>query len=65
MTDSVQQLLNAFDSLSFTEKREATLEVLRRTMESAPSSITDEALTEIVEELFLDLDRSESANEQI
>ncbi len=65
MTNSVQQLLNAFDSLSLSEKREAAIEVLRRTMESAPNSVSDEALAEIADELFQELDRSEAANEQI
>ena len=49
MTNSVQQLLNAFDSLSLSEKREAAIEVLRRTMESAPNSVSDEALAEIAD----------------
>ena len=64
MTNSVQQLLNVFDSLSLSEKREAAIEVLRRTMESAPNSLSDEALVEIADELFQELDRGEAANEQ-
>jgi hypothetical protein len=60
MTASVQQLINAFDGLSPPEKHEAAIEIIRR-MESLPSSdLTDEALTEIADLTFQELDAREA-----
>jgi hypothetical protein len=59
MTESVQQLLNAFDALSEAERRIAASEVLRRIVASESGDVPDDGLTAAAEELFLELDERE------
>jgi hypothetical protein len=62
MTEAVQELLESFEMLSDAEKQEATAELLRRVVLEESGEISDEALTQVAEELFLELDREESAD---
>lgn len=59
MTDSANQLLNAFDALSPDDRREVAAAVLRRVLVEAPTEVSDEALVMAAEELFLELDAAE------
>ncbi len=60
MTTAVQSLLTNFDRLSEAEKRDAAREILRRTARWDSPSLTDEELTAIADETFLELDRQEA-----
>ena len=64
MTTSVQHLLASFDVLPEAEKRELALEILRRTVNFDTPALSDEELVLSAEELFLELDRRESQDEQ-
>lgn len=65
MTTAVQQLLQSFDALSDFEKQQATVEVLRRALATAPATVGDEALVELAEAAFLALDAREAASGQL
>jgi len=55
-------LLDSFDALSEAEKHEVVVELLRRSDESAPPDLPDEAFVAAAEELFLELDAREAAD---
>ncbi|MBD6615217.1 hypothetical protein FNW02_04955 [Komarekiella sp. 'clone 1'] len=63
MTASVQELLSTFDSLTEPERLEIVLEILKRVtyLELPPLSHDDLILN--AEEIFLELDKQESAYE--
>ncbi|MCI0361422.1 MAG: hypothetical protein L0211_23310 [Planctomycetaceae bacterium] len=63
MSSKVKKFLESFDSLNTAEQREAAAQILRRTavMDSPP--LTDDDLVSMAEELFLQLDAEEAANE--
>jgi hypothetical protein len=63
MTTAVKHLIESFDRLSTIEKREAIREILRRSMNEPHEPLSDDALVEIAEESFLELDRQEATNE--
>jgi hypothetical protein len=60
MNKAVQHLIQSFDLLSETEKQEVVTELLKRSQHLDIPSLTDEELCQSAEELFLELDRSES-----
>jgi hypothetical protein len=62
MTDSANQLLDAYDALSAADRHAFAVEVLRRVLEEAPAEVADEALVGAAEELFLQLDAAEEQN---
>jgi len=62
MSQTVEAMLNTFDALSDTEKRELLREMLRRTAQLGLPTVTDEDLVFCAEELFLRLDKAESAD---
>ena len=62
MTESVNELLNAFDALSDAERRVAAAEVLRRVLEGESGDVPEDGLTAAAEELFLELDEREKEN---
>ena len=62
MTQSVQQLIDTFESLTESEKQQAASELLRRTLDLAPARLPDEALVEAAEQLFSELDAREAAD---
>ncbi len=64
MTRSVQDLLDTFDRLPEVEKREAASEILRRVRGFTFAPLSDEELILSAEELFLELDRREEADER-
>jgi len=64
MTRSVQELLDRFDRLADSEKHEAASEILQRVRRLDLDPITDDDLILSAEEMFLELDRSEEANER-
>jgi hypothetical protein len=63
MTANVRQLLNSFEQLPETDKREAAAEILRRSLQNDFPPLEDTALVECAEELFLSLDQREAPSE--
>ena len=64
MTGAVQELLDTFDTLSEAEQHEAAAQVLRRVVNGESGEIPEEALVAAAEELFLELDAREAADDQ-
>ena len=64
MTTAVKQLIESFEQLSTNEQHQAVRELLRRSMEPSYGPLSDEALNEIAEESFLELDQREASNER-
>ena len=62
MNEAVKGVLKAFDALTELEKREAAVEVLRRSTILASGDLPDATLVAAADELFLELDTRESAN---
>ncbi len=62
MTPEVRQILQSFEMLSDAAKREAASEIIRRSLQLESPPLSDEDLVSIAEQVFLDLDRSESEN---
>jgi hypothetical protein len=60
MTEAVKGVLEAFNALTDAEKREAAVEVLRRSMLLESGELSDAALVAAADELFLELDAAES-----
>ncbi len=60
MSITVQNLLNSFENLSESEKREMASEILKRTVSFDFPALSDEDLTLSAEELFLELDQREA-----
>jgi hypothetical protein len=56
MTDSAKSILESFDELSETDKREVARAILRRALRFAVPPQTDEDLVAQADELFRDLD---------
>jgi hypothetical protein len=63
MNVSVKQILDSFDQLLETEKRELASEIIRRTVKLDLPNLTDKDLILNAEELFLELDKRESIDE--
>ena len=64
MTAAVKELLKTFDTLSDADKREATVQLLRRVVDEESGDVPEEALVAAAEELFLELDAREAADGQ-
>ena len=62
MTALVQEILHSFDQLSENEKREVAFKIIQKTVQFELPPLSDEELIACAEELFLSLDREESAN---
>jgi hypothetical protein len=62
MTPAVQQLLQAFDALTDTEKHQTVTAVLLRADQLTPPELPEEALVEVADELFRKLDAREAAD---
>ena len=62
MTESINELLNAFDALSDAERHVAAAEVLRRVLGDESGDVPEDGLTAAAEELFLELDEREKAD---
>ncbi len=63
MTVDVRQFLESFDALRDADKHQVTVEILRRTTQFG-SDLSEEALVEIADELFRDLDAAEEGHAQ-
>jgi hypothetical protein len=61
MTVDAKQLLSTFDSLPQSDKHEVAVEILRRVGRSTTAELSDEAITEVADERFGNLDGEESA----
>lgn len=64
MMTPVQNILNSFELLSESEKREIALEIIKRTVSFDLQPLTDEEFALSAEEIFLELDRRELENER-
>ncbi|HEU5117467.1 MAG TPA: hypothetical protein VFT74_12555 [Isosphaeraceae bacterium] len=62
MSTAVQALIDSFDALSESERHEAVVEILRRSIPSDAADLSDEALVLAAEELFLELDAREASD---
>jgi hypothetical protein len=60
MTTEVQQILTAFDALSPAAKQEAASALLRRISTLVPEEISVDAIHEIADAAFLELDGQET-----
>ena len=60
MNKSVETLLESFDRLPDEAKREAASEIIRRSVKLNIPPLEDEALVEVAENVFLELDKHES-----
>ena len=60
-TDS-QHIIDGFDALPPVEQREVMAELLRKAAKWDTPSLTDEELTRLAEETFLEMDRREAAD---
>jgi hypothetical protein len=63
MTHSVQDLLDTFDRLPEAEQREAVSEILRRVCHLDLDPLSDDELIQSAEDVFLELDRREVADD--
>ena len=63
MTAVVQELLNTFDNLTYSERLDLLSEILRRTVYLDFETLSDEELTLNAEDIFLTLDEEELAYE--
>lgn len=59
MTSAVQDLLSRFERLDDRERTEAVREIIRRTASADIPPLTDDELTGLADELFVQLDREE------
>jgi hypothetical protein len=59
MTAVVQELLNTFDNLTYSERLDLLSEILRRTVDLEFEPLSDEELTLNAEDVFLALDEEE------
>ena len=64
MQTSVQQLLDSFESMPETERHQVAVEIIRRTLGLELPPLSDEELTLNAEQLFLELDKLEAANDR-
>jgi len=64
MTKRVQAILENFERLTKAEKKDLTVELVRRTLKRPEQAITDEELILCADKLFLELDKKESAHER-
>ena len=63
MSTTAQQLLNEFDLLPESEKREVIIEILRRTRHLDLPPLSDDDFVMNAEALFLELDHQEMRDE--
>jgi hypothetical protein len=60
MGDAARHLLQSFDALSESDRREVLEELLRRAVELPYAFRSDEELVRVADHLFQDLDRREA-----
>ncbi|HRX79007.1 MAG TPA: hypothetical protein P5307_08085 [Pirellulaceae bacterium] len=64
MSPTVQQFLESFEGMPDGARKEIALEILRRTVTSETTTLSDEELTAAAEDIFLMLDASEADDGQ-
>ena len=64
MSDTAQSILNTFDALPAQDRKEVADEILRRVAGLEYGSVDEETLDRLADELFVTLDREETANEK-
>lgn len=64
MSTSAQNIIDSFEQLPESEKLQVASEIIRRTARLKLPPLSDEELTIVAEELFLELDKRESIDEQ-
>jgi hypothetical protein len=64
MTNSAKDILDSFDELPDTEKREVARAILRRALRFDTPPLSEEDLVAQADELFRDLDSRETSDEQ-
>jgi hypothetical protein len=62
MTTAVKELLNRFERLSEQEQQEAARAILVRTAQMDSPELSDEQLTALADEAFLELDQREAGS---
>ena len=62
MTNSAKSILESFDELPDTDKREVARAILRRTLRLDLPPLTDNDLVNQAEDIFLDLDKLEASD---
>ena len=60
MSTGAQQVLETFSRLSDGEQREVAAEIVRRTLHLDESPLSDDDLTRLADDVFLELDRQEA-----
>ena len=60
MGDAARHLLQSFDALSETDRREVLAELLRRATESSYAFPSDDELVRAADQVFQELDRREA-----
>jgi hypothetical protein len=60
MTEAVAKILTSIEALSLEERREAALEILRRSDLVSDEPLTDEQIDALAAERFRDLDEEEA-----
>jgi hypothetical protein len=64
MTNSAKDILDSFDELPDTEKREVARAILRRALRFDTPPLSEEDLVAQADELFRDLDSRETSDQQ-
>ncbi len=64
MTNSAKAILKSFDKLPDTEKRDVVRAILQRALHLDSPPLTDEDLVVQAEDIFLELDKRETADGQ-
>ena len=62
MSTAVTQVLNSFEALSESQKREAVVVILKQVLDYEPGEISDDELVAAADELFLAYDAEEASN---
>lgn len=62
MTQEARSIIQLFEHLSDTEKKEVMREILHRSLKLDFPPMTDDELVQNADDLFLELDKRESSN---
>lgn len=62
MTNSAKNILESFDELPDSDKRDVARAILQRTLRLELPPLTDDDLVNQAEDIFLDLDKRESSD---
>lgn len=62
MSTEVESILQSFERLSITDKREVVSEIIRRSLSLDLPPLSDDELVRIADELFVSLDQNEAGD---